>query len=58
MDAEDLELEKECESCSGTGVYHNDRCPDCKGDGVIITEIGAGILDFVLRRINIRRAVS
>jgi len=48
-----LELEKKCECCGGTGVYYDDRCPDCEGRGSVVTELGSEILDFVTRRLRV-----
>jgi len=55
MSANELELEKKCDGCKGTGVYYNDRCQDCKGSGVVVTDLGDEILDFVLRRLMLER---
>jgi DnaJ-class molecular chaperone len=47
----DAALEVKCATCAGTGVYLGDRCPDCEGARVVLTEKGAELLDFVARRL-------
>lgn len=57
MDA-NITLEEKCKTCDGTGIYYKDRCPDCEGEGSVVTEVGAEILDFVLRRVRLGQRTS
>jgi DnaJ-class molecular chaperone len=54
----DAALEVKCETCNGTGAYLNDRCPDCEGARVVLTEKGAELLDFMARRFALGPRVS
>ena len=43
-----LTFEDTCLSCSGSG------CQDCRGEGVVVTDIGAEILKFIARRMDFK----
>jgi DnaJ-class molecular chaperone len=49
-----LILEEKCPFCDGTGIFLNDTCQDCRGDGQIVTDVGHEILSFVLRRVKLK----
>jgi DnaJ-class molecular chaperone len=49
--AENLVLERECESCHGTGYIkigsETYRCEECKASGQTMTEVGKKVMEFV-----------
>jgi DnaJ-class molecular chaperone len=48
-----LELETQCKCCAGTGLFNDVPCPDCKGSGVELTEMGERLLSFVVRNLEL-----
>lgn len=56
------ELEVTCEDCQGKGKIMNDiycpakevACGACDGNGVILTEKGEQMVDFILRHIKVK----
>ncbi len=58
-----VELEETCKSCDGTGVIDEwnskyvggivgEQCPKCLGIGVVITDLGREVIDFLKWRIK------
>ena len=45
-------LEQKCSDCEGNGFRNGDVCHICEGDGLLVTEQGEAILDFIRRRIR------
>ncbi len=56
------ELEVTCEECQGRGRLMYDmycppreaRCHACEGNGVILTDKGEQMVDFILRHIKVK----
>ncbi len=51
MNANELELEKKCEICKGTGMTSGHRCSDCKGKGYVLTQLGDALMALVRRHL-------
>jgi hypothetical protein len=62
----DPKLEQRCDACYGRGIvsfpsirkcakdgYEMLRCSECKGSGIVTTEFGEEVLDFIRRHIEI-----
>lgn len=52
-------LDKECEQCHGKGwwVHHDGThigCGTCDRNGVLLTEEGKALRDFILRYVSVR----
>jgi DnaJ-class molecular chaperone len=42
-------LEKVCPDCDGRRFWDRGRCQTCKGNGMVATELGQRIIDFIAR---------
>jgi DnaJ-class molecular chaperone len=49
----DIKVEKECSSCHGHGKIDNKDCTVCNGTGVVLTEEGLKILNYLRNSIRI-----
>jgi DnaJ-class molecular chaperone len=51
----DIVLEDKCFACNGKGAKSESEFPcwRCEGRGIIITEFGAKVLDFVARNLKL-----
>lgn len=66
MDAT-VHLEKKCASCAGTGQIPDEfssrradvrPCVDCEGSGLVLTDQGFELLDFIKRRLKVKTNTS
>jgi DnaJ-class molecular chaperone len=53
-EAKKLELEEDCGACQGEGVVGGDICPVCRGDRVVLTDIGERLVEIIDKRIDAR----
>jgi len=49
----DLKVEKECSKCHGHGKIDNKNCDACNGTGIVLTEEGLKILNYLRNSIRI-----
>ena len=49
MSEQDIQLEKQCDYCKGEGIVDGAMCVACKGERVVLTELGERIVDLVGR---------